>query len=240
MYNATKHNAATLASILHARQQPAILHGLVNSQVRRLAAQTEFIYPSYSPIANPHHVFCGRRFARDRADAIHWDKSVALDQAICEWANSTLYDVPLWHALWASIGQAVPRGHAVVSGNRAVGFHSHGPTLNALLTGRRKWFLFDGSIDGEDGAAFDHQGGWQALPLLHALARNRSRPRTATDWLRFAYPRAAAVRGVRATFECTQTAGTVLFVPNQFSHAILSLGKSRAVFFIADQTVWTE
>lgn len=234
---------AAMARSLQDSRQPTILRGGFVDLAGMLRASPPPAHSSetrslHEWMHNPPHAMCSERDWGDNKQRSDFVPAESLDDSFvqaCEWAESRLYgDSPLWRALWSYDGRSAPTGQAVISRNRAVGFHAHGPTLNALFSGRRRWFMFDlpkrGGTDG-----------WKALPLLRRLVLNESRTPLRWDWLPFALEKFLAV-GASAAFECNQEAGDVMFVPNQLHHAILERGteESRAVFFIEGKTKWTK
>jgi hypothetical protein len=232
---------AAMARSLHDGGRPTLLRGLVGADVLRAAAaasRSEDTGSTPESRNNPAHAMCSKRWGDHErwADGVPAASLGASFVAACAWAKARLYgDTPLWRALWGYGGRSAPEGQAVVSRNRAVGFHQHGPTLNALLSGgSRHWFLFDlaESLGG-------HGRGWEVLPLLRRLALDEAREPSADDWLPSALSEFGEV-DASAAYECTQEVGDVMFVPNGVHHAIVERGteESRAVFFIAENTVW--
>ena len=185
----------------------------------------------------------------------------------CAWARTRLYGASaLWRALWRHDARrydaarydgdwdedggpggpsaAPPPGQAVLSRNRAIEFHSHGPTLNALLGGSRRWFLFDLGSGRRPNQEQHRDRFLGMLPLLRRLARNATRAPRSEDWLPRALPaRFGGPARARAAFECAQAPGEVLFVPRGVHHAIVErpgTESSSALFFIEQSTVWEQ
>lgn len=224
-----------MARSLNTRGVPTILRGIVSDDVMQTskggAADGEVFG---NGLDNPAHAMCTERSSVERSDMVPAGTLGPSFVEACAWAETSVYGAsPLWQEIW---NHAPPTGHVVISRNRAVGFHQHGPTFNALLSGTRQWFMFDlrdtrGNI-GRDG--WDH-----SLPRLRLIALNETREPSAEDWLPFALANSAALNASVA-YECLQEAGDVMFVPNSLFHAIITRGYdvSRATFFIEGKTVW--
>ena len=234
--NASDLTPSSLARALNARHLPTLIRGLVNHAVQQQAMRT-LEWEWHGRRLMPNHALCSQQLAYLGKNAILADELDESFVSVCAWAKTSLYGLPLWSYLWSPTGRESPPGQAVLSSNQDVGFHAHGPTLNALLIGRRHWFMFE-PWSNVDGYLTFHGGGWQALGLLRALSLNHSRTNLADDWLRFAYPGQGA-NTVHRAYECIQEAGDVMFVPDGFHHALISQGEMRALFFIEDRTVWT-
>ncbi len=105
-------------------------------------------------------------------------------------------------------------------GNRGsgTGFHSHDHAYNALLFGRKHWFLLPPVSN------------YGALgPSLAAL-------RDATDAMRRGLAETMLDSVRPRLLECEQHAGEVLFVPSMWSHAIIN---EQAVMGVAVQVGWS-
>ena len=127
-----------LVQTLHKARSPSLIRGIVHAaaveealrsmQLGRRALGTGLEVPQHS-LCTTALPFLGR-------GAELASKVGASFVALCEWAHEHLYNLPLWHHMWSRAGSGTPPGQAVVSRNDYVGFHSHGPTLNALLASR--------------------------------------------------------------------------------------------------------
>ena len=89
-----------------------------------------------------------------------------------------------------------------------IGFHFHGPAVNLLLAGRKRWFAF--------------------YPLSCPDCAGPAAPRLAMhQWLSTTYPSVQA-RWLRSGYECTQNAGEVVIMPPEMQHAVLNVEHATA------------
>ena len=212
VYDSNAVNASLLISQLQRRRRPAIIRGLVDPYVVKDGAHN-------LGSTGKAHMTCQAEGSTRRP------LPLGVAATVCNWAYAHLFRLPVWE-LARSEGVG-PEGGPIVSSTSHIGFHRHAATFNALLAGRRRWFMFD--LPGC--RMCTDPGGWQSVNLLRHLTSNRSRTRpSARHWLRFAYPGAEAL-AARAAFECKQRAGDVMYVPESMEHALISRGSNIAVFW---------
>ncbi|CAJ1392835.1 unnamed protein product [Effrenium voratum] len=116
-----------------------------------------------------------------------------------------------WNASSFSADQAVTL-QMLGAARSAVGWHSHGASVQMTIFGRKRWFLYPrGQYPWGDGP-----GGGFSL----------------TDWLQLVYP---TLPEEQRPLECVVEAGDVVYVPDGWYHAVVNLADTVAVSFQSPQ-----
>ena len=116
-----------------------------------------------------------------------------------------------WRAILAQEAPGLYVG-ANGSGNP---FHYHAQTWNALVVGRKRWWLYPPN------ASFYSE--------VHPLEWLRRRPRRGAGGVDAGAGGADVGAGGARALECEQRAGDVLFVPRLWGHGTLNLGETLGV-----------
>eukprot|EP00746_Dinoflagellata_sp_MGD_P054358 gnl/MRDRNA2_/MRDRNA2_238259_c0_seq1.p1 gnl/MRDRNA2_/MRDRNA2_238259_c0~~gnl/MRDRNA2_/MRDRNA2_238259_c0_seq1.p1 ORF type:complete len:140 (-),score=14.02 gnl/MRDRNA2_/MRDRNA2_238259_c0_seq1:208-591(-) len=85
-------------------------------------------------------------------------------------------------------------------------FHRHGEAWSVIVWGRKRWFLFPPSDIQDDPPVHRHDH-------MHSVEQKSS-----IEWMEKEYPTCSP-----RPLECVQSAGDLLFIPFDYSHAVVAL-----------------
>jgi tetratricopeptide (TPR) repeat protein len=88
-----------------------------------------------------------------------------------------------------------------------VSFHKHADAWNAVLFGRKRWFLYPPTKTPPGGV-------WPGFSQL--------------DWLKLIYP---TLKEKDKPIECVQEAGEILYLPESYYHGTINIGETLAIGF---------
>lgn len=120
-------------------------------------------------------------------------------------------------------GDSVQASLFMTSPGQGAGWHNHGDALNALVFGRKRWFLY-GPMDLHETNIVASRGSSNT----NSNGRNNF---VSQQWFfEVLYPRLHATAS--EPLECVQRRGDLVYVPSDWAHMTLSIGASVASTFL--------